>query len=162
MTRSMYVESLSHAEVRSSVQTIASTYGVSERLLGMMCTKPVFRPPKPTPSTTKRHSQHDVDVARDLENAFPLKGISDQDASHDPAASQKLTFAQVTDQIWHFSSVDHGPRCRWSRADAGEHALISLQIPAWATIRYTSSLDSPKRKRRMAKISRKASDYGRG
>ncbi|KAJ5135320.1 uncharacterized protein N7515_004598 [Penicillium bovifimosum] len=48
---------------------------------------------------------HDVD---DPENA--LKQLSDLDRPGESASFKNLTFAQIVDQIWHFSSVDHGPR----------------------------------------------------
>ncbi|KAJ5941011.1 hypothetical protein N7516_001179 [Penicillium verrucosum] len=104
-------------EQKESIRAITKHYGVSERLQGMMCTEPVHPAPKttPTPLPTKRTSQlssvatsfkHEVD---DAENA--LKHIADQEKSRESASFKNLTFAQVTDQIWHFSSVDHGPRC---------------------------------------------------
>ncbi|KAJ5826927.1 hypothetical protein N7447_003690 [Penicillium robsamsonii] len=98
-----------------SKPAITKHYGVSERLQGMMCTEPVHPTPKPTPLPTKRSSQapgvvpsfvHEVD---DPENA--LKHLADPDKSRESASFQNLTFSQVTDQIWHFSSVDHGPQC---------------------------------------------------
>ncbi|KAJ5793789.1 hypothetical protein N7457_000388 [Penicillium paradoxum] len=93
-----------------SKPAITAHYGVSERLQGMMCTEPVRPEPEPTPIPTKRASmspsvapsfQHEVD---DAESA--LKHIPDADR----AREKSLTFGQVADQIWHFSSVDHGPR----------------------------------------------------
>ena len=104
-------------------QTITSYYGVSERLQGMMCTEPVHPEPKPTPLPNKRASlspsvapsfQHELD---DAENA--LKNMSD-DRSRESASFKNLTFAQVADQIWHFSSVDHGPRCKFIVRDLCE------------------------------------------
>ncbi|KAJ5588563.1 hypothetical protein N7537_011241 [Penicillium hordei] len=103
-------------EQKESIRAITKQYGVSERLQGMMCTEPVHPAPKttPTPLPTKRTSQspsiapsfqHEVD---DAENA--LKHLADLDKSRQSASFKNLTFAQVTDQIWHFSSVDHGPR----------------------------------------------------
>ncbi|OQD85655.1 hypothetical protein PENANT_c009G07250 [Penicillium antarcticum] len=103
-------------EQKETIKTITTHYGVSERLQGMMCTEPVrpTPPPPPTTPSRKRFSQsrdfassiHEVD---DPENA--LKNISNHDQAHESASFKNLTFAQVTDQIWHFSSVDHGPRC---------------------------------------------------
>ncbi|CAG8907786.1 unnamed protein product [Penicillium egyptiacum] len=101
---------------RYTVDAITKHYGVSERLQGMMCTEPVHPAPKttPTPLPTKRTSQspsvapsfqQEVD---DPENA--LKHLADPDRARESASFKNLTFAQVTDQIWHFSSVDHGPR----------------------------------------------------
>ncbi|KAJ5351406.1 hypothetical protein N7452_000380 [Penicillium brevicompactum] len=100
-------------EQKDSIKAITKHYGVSERLQGMMCTEPVRSAPKTTPLPNKRSStpdvgasfQHDLD---DPENA--LKNISDSDRAHESASFKNLTFAQVTDQIWHFTSVDHGPR----------------------------------------------------
>ncbi|KAJ5188430.1 hypothetical protein N7491_004755 [Penicillium cf. griseofulvum] len=99
-----------------SKPAITNHYGVSERLQGMMCTEPVHPRPEPTPTPlpTKRSSRapsiapsfvHEVD---DPENA--LKHLADPDKSRESASFKNLTFSQVTDQIWHFSSVDHGPR----------------------------------------------------
>ncbi|KAG0155039.1 hypothetical protein PDIDSM_612 [Penicillium digitatum] len=103
-------------EQKESIRAITKSYGVSERLQGMMCTEPVHPTPKATttPLPTKRTShapsdapsfQHEAD---DAENA--LKHLVDPDKSPESASFKNLTFTQVTDQIWHFSSVDHGPR----------------------------------------------------
>ncbi|KAJ5261014.1 hypothetical protein N7478_011609 [Penicillium angulare] len=93
---------------------MTSRYGVSERLQGMMCTAPVITPPKETAqSKPQRSKTRDLDPAHeldDLENAFALKNIPQHESLHDTSSFKHLTFSQVTDQIWHFSSVDHGPR----------------------------------------------------
>ncbi|KAJ5797329.1 uncharacterized protein N7503_006625 [Penicillium pulvis] len=96
-----------------AIKGIMSFYGVSERLQGMMCTAPVTRPPPGTAPKKRRSRTRDVDLdldPDDIENAFALKNIRDQDEGHDTSSFKHLTFSQVTDQIWHFSSVDHGPR----------------------------------------------------
>lgn len=83
----------------------------------MMCTEPVIRRPKPAALPKKRLSQQRDFInslssePNDLENAYGLKDVPD-DLIPDPSSFKHLTFAQVTDQIWHFSSVDHGPRCK--------------------------------------------------
>jgi hypothetical protein len=92
-----------------------SFYGVSERLQGLMCTAPVIRPPAGTAPNKRRSRTRDLDVdldPDDIENAFALKNIRDQDEGQDTSSFKHLTFSQVTDQIWHFSSVDYGPRCK--------------------------------------------------
>ncbi|KAJ5950638.1 uncharacterized protein N7479_009051 [Penicillium vulpinum] len=98
-----------------SKPAITKQYGVSERLQGMMCAEPVATAHEttPTPLPTKRLSQSTVapsfrNEVDDPENA--LKHLADLDKSRDSASFKNLTFSQVTDQIWHFSSVDHGPR----------------------------------------------------
>ncbi|GIC91938.1 uncharacterized protein Aud_008393 [Aspergillus udagawae] len=96
---------------------ITSYYGVSERLQGMMCTDPVAAPPKaPAPVQSLRASFHrSIDQSHrprmeDLEEAVSLKNLSDPDNIQKAASFRGLTFAHVTNQIWHFCSVDHGPR----------------------------------------------------
>ncbi|KAJ5771244.1 uncharacterized protein N7511_003295 [Penicillium nucicola] len=102
-------------EQKETIKAITTHYGVSERLQGMMCTEPVRpKPPQPTTATPKKRFSQSRDAVPsipevdDPENA--LKHISDHDRAHESASIPKLTFSQVTDQIWHFSSVDHGPR----------------------------------------------------
>ncbi|EYE95407.1 uncharacterized protein EURHEDRAFT_412225 [Aspergillus ruber CBS 135680] len=113
-------------EQKKMIKTIMSHYGVSERLQGMMCTEPVVQIPTPKPeepvpsspgastlrSRRSRHksfnqpSQTRVD---DLESGVSL-GDLDTEEIHRAASFKGLTFAQVANQIWHFCSVDHGPR----------------------------------------------------
>ena len=85
-----------------------------------MCTKPVIHPPKPAVFPKERHSLQDlvslVENERvDLENAYALTEVSGLDTIHDASSFKDLTFSQITDQIWHFSSVDYGRRCMSTR-----------------------------------------------
>lgn len=82
-----------------------------------MCTDPVIPRQQPVALPNKRQSrsrefdstiEHELE---DVENAIALKTLPEQDAMHDSPSFKHLTFAHVTNQIWHFSSVDHGPRC---------------------------------------------------
>jgi hypothetical protein len=81
----------------------------------MMCTEPAVPTPKPVALPKRRYTRdfdHSEKPTGDVENAISLKDLSDPDNTLQEAASFKnLTFSQVADQIWHFSSVDHGPRC---------------------------------------------------
>ncbi|EAW07677.1 uncharacterized protein ACLA_023920 [Aspergillus clavatus NRRL 1] len=95
---------------------IMSYYGVSERLQGMMCTDPVVVPSKPpVPAQSfRRNFRKSIDQTprsrmEDLEDGF-LKSLSHPDEIQKAASFRGLTFAHVTNQIWHFCSVDHGPR----------------------------------------------------
>ncbi|KAJ5117022.1 hypothetical protein N7456_001370 [Penicillium angulare] len=101
-------------EQTETIRAMTSLYGVSERLQGMMCTAPVITPPKETAQSKPRRSKtRDLDPTHeldDIENAFALKNIPQHESTHDTSSFKHLTFSQVTDQIWHFSSVDHGPR----------------------------------------------------
>lgn len=126
--------------ITDHIQAITTHYGVSERLQGMMCTEPVSPEPKPTPLPSKRASQsftavpsfhHEVD---DTESA--LKHMSEPDKSRESASFKSLTFAQVADQIWHFSSVDHGPRCEYSTLDLSIGYLMFHQTHVSAIIHY--------------------------
>ncbi|GIJ83863.1 hypothetical protein Asppvi_002694 [Aspergillus pseudoviridinutans] len=104
-------------EQKDVIKEITSYYGVSERLQGMMCTDPVAAPPKaPARVQSLRASFHrSIDRSHrprreDLEEAVSLKNLSDPDDIQKAASFRGLTFAHVTNQIWHFCSVDHGPR----------------------------------------------------
>ncbi|GAQ10775.1 hypothetical protein ALT_8096 [Aspergillus lentulus] len=104
-------------EQKDVIKEITSYYGVSERLQGMMCTDPVAAPPKaPAPVQSLRASFHrSIDRSHrprkeDLEEAVSLRNLSDPDDIQKAASFRGLTFAHVTNQIWHFCSVDHGPR----------------------------------------------------
>lgn len=88
-----------------------------------MCTEPVLPRPQMAALSKKRESRsRDIDRSQgyersDLEIALRAKEASERDeregARSGPSLG-KLTFAQVTDQIWHFSSTDYGPRCKLS------------------------------------------------
>ncbi|RAQ68185.1 hypothetical protein AFCA_010639 [Aspergillus flavus] len=98
------------------IKTITSHYGISERLQGMMCTDPVARPSQSTsPLTDGLREKNDERLPRvlrknDLEEAQELKDLSDPAEIQAAASFRGLTFAHVTNQIWHFCSVDYGPR----------------------------------------------------
>lgn len=47
----------------------------------------------------------------DLENALALRDLISSDTTNHPPPLRNIGFSSVTDQIWHFSSVDYGPRC---------------------------------------------------
>ncbi|XHG06833.1 hypothetical protein AWENTII_010011 [Aspergillus wentii] len=83
----------------------------------MMCTDPVKRPPKPPVTHTPRSGFRGRGVDRpvpsrldDPEGGYTMKDMADPEDIQNAASSKGLTFAQVTNQIWHFCSVDHGPR----------------------------------------------------
>ncbi|KAJ5147270.1 uncharacterized protein N7443_001137 [Penicillium atrosanguineum] len=104
-------------EQKASIKAITTHYGVSERLQGMMCTDPAIHRPQPVVLPNKRQSRSrsrdfdsTIDELDDVESAIYLKNLPEQDAMHDAPSFKHLTFAHVTNQIWHFSSVDHGPR----------------------------------------------------
>ncbi|PYH95975.1 ADP-ribosylation factor [Aspergillus ellipticus CBS 707.79] len=94
------------------IKTITSHYGVSERLQGMICTDPVERPSKPpVPSEPPRGNFTDrMRRSRpgDIEDN-PLHELEPEEIRA-AASFRGLTFANVIDQIWHFCSVDYGPK----------------------------------------------------
>ena len=103
-----------------------SHYGVSERLQGMMCTEPVTRSPKSAgPPATPRTYTRSLDRSLhtevdDIEGAYSVKDLAeDIDTS---GALRNLSFAEVANQIWHFCSVDHGPRCTYHGLRSGIRA----------------------------------------
>ncbi|KAJ8228442.1 hypothetical protein LV156_007779 [Aspergillus fumigatus] len=121
-------------EQKNVIKEITSYYGVSERLQGMMCTDPVTAPPKaPAPVQSLRASFHrSIDRSHrprmeDLEEAVSLKFLSDPDDIQNAASFRGLTFAHVTNQIWHFCSVDHGPR--WTVVSIQENPYPRISEP---------------------------------
>ncbi|KAB8231533.1 uncharacterized protein BDW43DRAFT_140064 [Aspergillus alliaceus] len=99
------------------IKAITSYYGVSERLQGMMCTDPVphqtqSKAPNLINSFNGRNvdQKHRVPRMNDLEEAHTLKDLSDPAEMQAAASFIGLTFAHVTNQIWHFCSVDYGSR----------------------------------------------------
>ncbi|KAJ5769656.1 hypothetical protein N7520_004215 [Penicillium odoratum] len=102
-------------EQTETIKVIMSLYGLSERLQGLM-SAPVCSPVQTATAPNKRRSRtRDVDLDHefnDLENALALKNLNlrEHEGLHDTSSFKHLTFSQVTNQIWHFSSVDHGPR----------------------------------------------------
>ncbi|KAF9889704.1 hypothetical protein FE257_007010 [Aspergillus nanangensis] len=107
-------------EQKESIKTITSHYGLSERLQGMMCTDPVQRSSEPTavPAPPSRASIHTNAMDRspripdidDLEEAYALKDMAESGEAQVAASFRGLTFSHVTNQIWHFCSVDYGPK----------------------------------------------------
>lgn len=85
----------------------------------MMCTEPVPRTRVPSEDPEKQHSHSRDSVPPrepaldDIENAYALKEISESNTIPEEFPFKNLTFAHIVNQIWHFSSVDHGPRCKF-------------------------------------------------
>lgn len=103
---------------KDSIRCITNQYGVSERLQAMMCTEPVkqTRPPLHAPDKSADSSNaKDLDTSispkgKDLEGGYALNDIPDPEVIKEAARFKDLTFAQIVDQIWHFCSVDYGPK----------------------------------------------------
>ncbi|KAJ9389459.1 hypothetical protein DTO063F5_1952 [Paecilomyces variotii] len=103
---------------KESIRLITNKYGVSERLQGLMCTEPASQSLRPAPGSeaadSTRHwafsRQPDRSHPKDLEGAYTLKELVDPDTIREQAASLNLTFSDIINQIWHFSSVDYGPK----------------------------------------------------
>lgn len=112
----------------------------------MMCTEPVpqTRPPTVSPEASsdqtaphhKGSGSHSVSVVNklhelpdgDLEGAYHLNDLDPTHASGEVASSFKsLTFASIIDQIWHFCSVDYGPKCK-IRSDPVKNAWTTPSL----------------------------------
>lgn len=94
----------------------------------MMCTEPVVqKPAEPStgpssPAARTMHFKHSPSKSfdqpnaqeDDLESGIAVGDAIDSEEVYKVASLKGLTFAQVTNQIWHFCSVDHGPKCMFS------------------------------------------------
>lgn len=83
-----------------------------------MCTDPVKKTPAPVSEPEKADGvqhwsfrQSIQSNPKDLEGAYGQKELDDPDTIKEYAASLNLTFSDIINQIWHFSSVDYGPKC---------------------------------------------------
>lgn len=91
-----------------------------------MCTRPVEQTRSPTnasdvsgsppvPSNTSGPAspvEKPNGNGTDLEGAYNLENLDPVIASAEAASSMRaLTFSRIINQIWHFCSVDYGPRC---------------------------------------------------
>lgn len=100
-------------EQKTSIKTIMSHYGISERLQGMMCTDPTPCSSKvkvPPPVHTRLNGILDHSRKDDLEGAYILKELAAPEEKHATAFPKSLTFSQIHDQLWHFCTVDYGQR----------------------------------------------------
>ncbi|KAL4791733.1 hypothetical protein BDV19DRAFT_392802 [Aspergillus venezuelensis] len=106
-------------EQKNLVKSVTKHYGVSERLIGMMCTNPVSKSTKPSVSSQPPRKSFQsrssskparVNVDGDLEDGHALEKLPSSDEIHAAASFRGITFGHVVDQIWHFCSTDYGPR----------------------------------------------------
>ncbi|KKK24604.1 hypothetical protein P175DRAFT_0432568 [Aspergillus ochraceoroseus IBT 24754] len=105
-------------EQKDLIKAITTYYGVSERLQGMMCTDPVTRtlPPKQTQPPRKSFQSKNSSrqtrsyIDGDIEEGHMVKNLASLEEIQTVASFRGLTFGHVVDQIWHFCSVDYGPR----------------------------------------------------
>lgn len=49
--------------------------------------------------------------AEDIEGAYHLEELDPVDASAEVASLGNMSFSNIINQIWHFCSVDYGPKC---------------------------------------------------
>lgn len=99
-----------------------------------MCTEPVkqTRPPLHAPDKSADSSNaKDLDTSispkgKDLEGGYALNDIPDPEVIKEAARFKDLTFAQIVDQIWHFCSVDYGPKCKQPVDGGDQNALTTL------------------------------------
>ncbi|KAL2001317.1 hypothetical protein VTN02DRAFT_1917 [Thermoascus thermophilus] len=82
-------------------------------LASMMCTEPVKQTWSQVRARDSTADDPDRSVApqgKDLEDGYPLDDLPDPEVVKEAARFKDLTFAQIVDQIWHFCSVDYGPK----------------------------------------------------
>ncbi|KAH8697412.1 hypothetical protein BGW36DRAFT_167682 [Talaromyces proteolyticus] len=107
---------------KESIKILAQQYGLSYRLIKMLCTDPVPKTKSPIAEEKAYENvpsgQQDDEkatstakpVGNDLENAYHLKTIDPATASTETLSMSGLTFSHIINHIWHFCSVDYGPR----------------------------------------------------
>jgi hypothetical protein len=108
-------------EANINRQALANQYGLSYRLVKMMCTDPVRQMEtavaepnileESIPEKSEESPQQNVSSG-DLEGAYQLHKLDPVAASAEVASLGYLSFSNIINQIWHFCSVDYGPKCR--------------------------------------------------
>lgn len=104
------------------LQALANQYGLSYRLVKMMCTDPVMQMETAvaepnilemsvTSNKSEEKTQQNVSSG-DLEGAYHLDQLDPVAASAEVASLGYLSFSNIINQIWHFCSVDYGPKCK--------------------------------------------------
>ena len=88
----------------------------------MMCSDPSvtkkYTPISPKLTTSarpsmhaERHSRPTVPDINEIENGFGHSMNAHNPAELDKTGLSAITFSQIVNQIWHFVSVDYGPKC---------------------------------------------------
>ncbi|EED24334.1 conserved hypothetical protein [Talaromyces stipitatus ATCC 10500] len=100
-------------------QALANRYGLSYRLVKMMCTDPVRQTEtavaepnllESEPAEKSDEKPQQTVSSRDLEGAYHLDKLDPAVASAEVASLGYLSFSNIINQIWHFCSVDYGPK----------------------------------------------------
>lgn len=113
----------------------------------MMCTEPVVqKPAEPStgpssPAARTMHFKHSPSKSfdqpnaqeDDLESGIAVGDAIDSEEVYKVASLKGLTFAQVTNQIWHFCSVDHGPKCMFSSFFKKIFFILICKVQQWST-----------------------------
>jgi hypothetical protein len=76
--------------------------------------------PKPTQgswSQTTNEEEENVDeddgrTSDDIEEGLRMRNISTFETAKESIGTGKVTFSDIVNDIWHFSSLDYGRRCR--------------------------------------------------
>ncbi|EEA20476.1 conserved hypothetical protein [Talaromyces marneffei ATCC 18224] len=103
-----------------SLQALANQYGLSYRLVKMMCTDPVRQMEtavaepnilgESVPTERSEEKAQQNVSSGDLEGAYHLGQLDPVAASAEVASLGYLSFSNIINQIWHFCSVDYGPK----------------------------------------------------
>lgn len=120
---------------KDTLHALAKHYDFSPRLLGLMCSDPVA--PRPKSLSTKKSSatlrsrkshksgksQKSKSSSTDSESSI---GMTDLMHSTQLEMVRDLSHYQIVDDVWHWSTVDWGRRCKSSLYASGIHFLIQV------------------------------------
>lgn len=91
--------------------------------------------PKPPQGSWSRPVEEDDDdddedddrTSDDIEEGLRLKAMNTFETAKENIGTGKLSFADIVNDIWHFSSVDYGQRC-WQARDQKNRKRIEIRI----------------------------------
>ena len=153
-----------------SRQAIAAQYEFTPRLLGLMCADPL-KPALVVVPDTPRSRVHDF-----LHHQKETERTSMQSQGSDPESPVQMTSIptvrdggldlshyKIINEVWHYSSVDWGHRCRSISVQSSEVYADGLETFVWATTRSSIlTLARPLRPRMPNETIRKANGCGPG
>jgi hypothetical protein len=97
----------------------------------------------------------------DLEGAYHLDNLDPVSASAEVASLGYLSFSNIINQIWHFCSVDYGPKCITYLSAFKDDTDQDLQTHVLDTTPFILS-KSTARSWKTGRVYLRAKDYGAG
>lgn len=125
---------------KDTLHALAKHYDFSPRLLGLMCSDPIPPRPKPleTPKSTlsfrsrrsqrssKRHATSEKSSKEASLDSEESIGMTEMMQSTQMDLVRDLSHYRIVNEVWHWSSVDWGRRCRQYLVEPSSRYVINI------------------------------------